>query len=488
MKVLFAASEAYPLIKTGGLGDVIYSLPRALTSRGMDVKVILPGYREILKKVRCSRILGWMEIPGAGRSYHVRILETDYDGLGVPLLLADNTELFDRAGNPYQHPDGYDWPDNAERFTVFSRAVAKLAVDQLDTGWRADVVHSHDWQTGLVPGLLGLEESAPSSVFTIHNLAYSGLFTHEQFTRLQLPGHWWSADAAEFYGNFSMLKAGVVFANQVTTVSPTYAREILTPEFGYGLQGALTAVKYKLSGIINGIDDTTWNPKTDKYLAMNYAPGWKYMAGKRANKAALFKDLGVEPDDKLLEKPLLGFVGRLVEQKGVDLLMAAVPQVMEESDAAMVLVGTGQHYYEHGLEELARKHPGRIFVHIGYSEEIAHRVEAGADMFLMPSRFEPCGLNQLYSLRYGTPPIVHGVGGLADTVVDATQENLANNTATGFVFNKPEQQALLAAIMRALDLYNDEKSWRRLIRTAMAQDYGWDQSADAYQELYQSIA
>lgn len=488
MKILFAASEAYPIVKTGGLGDVIYSLPRALKHAGMDVRVILPAYRVVLEQISEMHVAGWLEVQGAGKTYSARILETRDNHLGVPLLLVDVADLFDRAGNPYLHPDGYNWDDNAERFTVFSRAVAQLANEPELLDWRPDVVHCHDWQTGLVPALLSENPEAPKSVYTIHNLSYSGMFPHEEFARLELPDAWWSHELVEFFGNFSMLKAGIVFADHVTTVSPNYADEIRTPGHGYGFDGVLRTASYKLHGILNGIDQDVWNPATDPYLHHHYSLKHQYLAGKRKNKEMLLREMGSSAEPEQVEAPLLGLIGRLVEQKGIDLLLEVIPKVLESSNANFVILGSGEHQFEEGLTALSREYPDRFFLTLGYSEELAHRIEASSDMFLMPSRFEPCGLNQLYSLRYGTPPIVHHAGGLADTVVNATTENIKNKTATGFVFYEPTAHALNSAIEWALTCYSKPSVWHQIIRTAMAQDFGWEKSAEKYRSLYESLS
>ena len=487
MKILFAASEAYPIVKTGGLGDVVYSLPRALKNEGVDVRVILPAYRAVLEQMPRIRVAGWLDIPGIDRTHSVRILETTEQHLGVPLLLVDVASLFDRPGNPYMHPDGYNWHDNAERFAVFSRAVAKLSIDREMLDWQPDIVHCHDWQTGLIPACLSQYPNAPKSVFTIHNLSYSGMFSHEDFARLNLRKDWWSSHAMEFFGNFSMLKAGLIYADQVTTVSPTYAEEIRTPGQGYGFDGILRSISDKLSGILNGIDEEVWNPQTDRYLLHRYSVDKNHLAGKRKNKEALLNEVGAEDAESMLDKPLLGLIGRLVEQKGIDLLLPIIPHFIEHTQASFVIIGSGEKHYEDALLELAQYYPRRLFVTIGYSEERAHRIEAGADIFLMPSRFEPCGLNQLYSLKYGTLPIVHHVGGLADTVVDASEENLDNETATGFVFYQPTPMDLRQAIDRALTLYPQTSRWRKVVRTAMRKDYSSDISATKYQLLYEKL-
>jgi starch synthase len=482
VNILFAASEAFPFIKTGGLGDVIHSLPVALNKLGNDVRLALPAYRDVLASVDTLKDLGTIDVPGAGVRHKVRIIQAHEDILGDYLYLIDVPDLFDRPGNPYVHSDGYAWPDNAERYTVFSRSVALLAKWVPGSSWRPDVVHCHDWQTGLVPAFLSMVHNAPATVFTIHNLAYDGHFSQADFNKLGLPPAWWSAEAAEFYGGFSMLKAGMVFSDHVTTVSPTYAKEICTPEFGNRFEGVLSALGDKLTGILNGIDLDVWNPRTDEYIEQNYSADNKFIEAKLANKKDLLSRTGLAQSDA----PLLGFVGRLVEQKGVDLITDILPQLFENTDANMVLLGSGHMAYETGLMDLAARYPGRLHVHIGYSEGLAHQIEAGADMFIMPSRFEPCGLNQMYSLRYGTPPVVNNTGGLADTVVDVSLKTLQDKTATGFVVKHADSESLYSSILNALDLYKNTKLWQQLCKTAMQQELGWEASAHEYQKLYQA--
>jgi starch synthase len=483
MKILFVASEAYPLVKTGGLGDVLYSLPHALHHRGADIRLVLPGYRALLRQLDQVRILGWLEVRGAEGIVSVRILETRHPDYAFPLWVVDCPPLFDRAGNPYVSASGQDWPDNAERFAVFARVAALLAQDALGLGWQPAVVHANDWQSGLVAAFLADQPLRPKTVFTIHNLAYGGYFSHSDFLRLQLPGHWWSSEGAEFHGGFSMLKAGIVYADAVTTVSPTYAAEICTPAFGYGLDGLLLSMQHKLHGILNGIDTAIWNPSTDVHLPAHYSIG-RILPGKRRNKQALLERFLPHADDATMQAPLLGLVTRLVEQKGIDWVLAAMPVLLAETDACFVLLGSGQAAYEQKLARLAKQHPQRVFVEIGYDEPLAHLIEAGADLFLMPSRFEPCGLNQMYSLRYGTPPVVFKTGGLADTVVDTNEATLKDARATGFVFDTPEVASFLDAIRRALELYRQPKQWRRLQQTGMRQSFDWSESADHYLALY----
>ena len=483
MKVLFVASEAYPLVKTGGLGDVLYSLPHALYPSGVDIRLVLPGYRALLRQLDEVRILGWLDVRGAEGMLSVRVLETRHRDLDFPLWVVDCPPLFDREGNPYVTASGHDWPDNAERFAVFAHVAALLAQDALGLDWTPDVVHAHDWQTGLVPAFLADRPLRPRTVFTIHNLAYGGYFSESDFVHLQLPRHWWTTEGVEFHGGFSMLKAGIVYADVVTTVSPTYAREICTPEFGYGLDGLLSSRQYKLHGILNGIDARIWDPSTDEHLPAHYSLG-RIQPGKKRNKQALLERFLDKVDDAAMQAPLIGLVGRLVEQKGVDWIIAALPVLLASTDARFVLLGAGQPGYEQKLVRLAQQHPERVMVEIGYDEPLAHLIEAGADMFLMPSRFEPCGLNQLYSLRYGTPPIVYKTGGLADTVVDANAATLADGSATGFVFDTPSVAGLLDATRRALDLCAQPTAWRRLQQAGMRQSFDWADSAAHYLALY----
>ena len=483
MNLLFAASELFPLIKTGGLADVAHSLPNAVAELGVDVRVVLPAYRQVLSHIGKCEVLGWLKLSG-GRE--VRVLETSHPEVDAPLWLVDAPGYFDRPGNPYTNAEGHDWPDNPVRFTLFSEAAALLAVDALDLGWRADTVHANDWQTGLVPAFLSAEESAPRTLFTVHNLAYDCQFDFGTFQGLHLPGHWWSVERAEFYGRFSMLKAGLTFSEVITTVSPSYAREIRSPEYGYGYADILQANAGKLVGILNGIDDRTWDPRTDPHLATRYHVNGKIRAAKQANRTALLGALHAPAEAIEHAGPLVGSVGRLVYQKGVDLLLGAIPPLLSSSNAQFVLMGTGEARLEQQLRHLAQQHPGRVFYHIGYSETLAHRLEAGCDIFAMPSRYEPCGLNQMYSLRYGTPPVVRATGGLADTVTDATPRNIARREANGFVFNEASSVALQHALERAFAVYETPKQWMKIVKNGMRGDYGWRKSAQSYLQLYQT--
>ena len=483
MKLLFAASELFPLIKTGGLADVAHSLPNALTDLGVDVRVALPAYREVLARVDRLHTIGWLPLSG---DREVRILEAAHPECSASLWLVDEPALFDRPGLPYSDADGVDWPDNPQRFTLFSEAVAALAMDGLEVGWQADVVHANDWQTGLVPAFLALQTPRPRTLFTVHNLAYDCQFDFETFQDLSLPAHWWSMHYGEFYGRLSMLKSGLVFSDVISTVSPRYAEEIRTPEFGYGYAAVLEANADKLIGILNGIDDATWDPSNDALLAARYHVDGKIRAGKFSNRQALLGALGASPEALEDSGPLVGSVGRLAHQKGIDLLLEAIPPLLADSDARFVLIGAGETELEQQLEQLATDYPERVFCHIGYSEILAHQLEAGCDIFAMPSRYEPCGLNQMYSLRYGTPPVVRATGGLADTVEDATPRSIARGEANGFVFVEPSSAALQEALMRAFALHAKPKQWMKLIKNGMRGDYGWRKSAEAYLNLYRA--
>ena len=475
--ILFISSEAFPLIKTGGLGDVAGSLPAALLKQNHDVRLLLPAYPEVLGKVEQIK-------KRASTSYYnltVDILETRLPGTRVTVWLVDCPAAFDRPGGPYNDPHGHEWHDNALRFTIFCHAAVDIAMDQLDLRWQPDIVHCNDWQSGLVPALLSLQPKRPATIFTIHNLAYQGVFNHQVFNDLHLPAELWSLEGLEFYGNFSFIKGGIAYADKVTTVSPSYANEILLPEFGYGLDGLLNFRKDDLSGILNGIDDKHWNPGTDSYLEQKY--NYRSLDKKSLNKSALQKELSLPVDDSVM---MIGMVSRLVEQKGLDKILATLPSLVTHK-VQFVVLGTGDTHFEMQLAESAQNHPEQIKVIIGYNEPLAHRIEAASDVYMMPSTFEPCGLNQLYSLRYGTLPIVTPVGGLADTVHDANEQNINNKTANGFVIDLQSAEGLYEAILRALELFENPRLWQQLQKNAMQEDFSWQTSAERYSELYQQL-
>ncbi len=479
MKVLFATSEAQPLIKTGGLADVAGSLPQALQGLDLDMRLVLPAYPQALDKALPIREVARINLKGCIEA--VRILEANVDRL--PVYLVDAPTLFDRPGNPYVDGTGRDWPDNAERFNLLCQAICTLALNRAGINWQPDLVHCNDWQTGLVPAMLAGDWNRPATLFTIHNLAYQGIFDRACFERLDLPRELWHHDALEFHGNFAFIKGGLAFADWITTVSPTYAKEILSPQYGCGLDGLLRHRSDRLTGVLNGIDYRTWDPGNDPALSQPYDINTLEL--KVRNKTALQQQLGLEVDSDML---LLGSIGRLVPQKGVDLILEQLPRLMsQEQPIQVVFLGSGDPGLERELKEAAQSFPGRVASVIGYDEVLAHRIEAASDLFLMPSRFEPCGLNQLYSLRYGTIPLVHRTGGLADTVVDTDSSSLLNATATGFTFHPASGDALWECLQRMLEFRKRPHIWwEKLMRTAMQQDFSWERSASRYLELYQS--
>ena len=476
MKILFATPELAPWVKTGGLGDVAGALPAALRAAGHDVRVLVPAYPALLQGfpdteeiARPHWLGGLLPTPGLREA-----VAPD----GTPLLLLDYRPYYDRAGNPYLGPEGRDWLDNHLRFGLLSRVAAWIGAEASTLAWQPDVIHCHDWQTGLAPAYLNyLPGRRARSLFTVHNLAFQGLFDHASLFELGLPDAAWSIHGVEYYGYLSFLKAGLQHADAITTVSPSYAREIQTDAEGMGMAGLLRHRGGQLTGILNGIDTTLWNPATDPHLEQTYSA--RHLEGKAANKAGLQAQFGLEQRPDL---PLLAVVSRLTEQKGLDLLLEVAPQILK-LPAQLVVLGSGGRELEHAWMALARKHKSRCAVNIGFNEALAHRIEAGADIFLMPSRFEPCGLNQMYSLRYGTPPVVRATGGLADTVIDAADARHGN----GFVFGPATSAALLQAVQRAIATWRDPDRWRGLQRHGMARDSSWQESARHYVALYQQL-
>lgn len=481
-KILFASSEVHPLMKSGGLADVSASLPIALKEQGQDVRIIMPAYRQSLAAVSDADVIAKVKVDG----YHspVTILQTTLSSSNVPLWLVDSPDHFDRAGGPYGNDEG-DWQDNAARFALFSRVIVELAMDRADLDWKPDLLHCNDWQTGLAPALLAGELQRPKIIFTIHNLAYQGLFSRGAFELLDLPETLWHSEGIEFYDLLSFMKGGLVYADHVTTVSPTYAEEIRRYEFGYGLEGLLNlrAKRGELTGILNGIDNQEWNPETDPYIATPYATNT--IKNKEQNKQALQRHFALPEKQNTV---IMGVISRLVSQKGVDLMLTAITNLLQAGEAIqLICLGSGEHGFEQDLRVLRARHPDKVGLHLGYSESLAHRIEAGADVFLMPSRFEPCGLNQLYSLRYGTLPIVRNTGGLADSVVDANDENRRAGIATGFKFEQSTARALQEAMERAITLFQRPRVWRKMMITAMEADYSWQKSAKRYIQLYHEL-
>jgi starch synthase len=480
MQIVFIASEAAPFAKTGGLADVVGALPKALAALGHDVYLILPFYRSVracdpkLVETRVAVSVDMPKGPLVGR-----VVRTDLPGSDVPVFLVQNDELYDREAL-YGASAG-DYADNCQRFAFFSRA-ALLAIDELDL--TPDVIHAHDWQTGLVPPLLTVRHAQDPAVaraarvFTVHNLSYQGLFWHWDMPLTGLPWEMFNWQELEFHNKINLLKGGIVFADLITTVSPRYAQEIQTPAFGCGLEEVLKARAADLVGVVNGVDYSVWSPDVDPFIPANYS------ADDLSGKAACKRQLQLAERLPAVDVPLVGMVTRLVDQKGLDLLIQVLDEVMA-LELQLVVLGAGMPAYEKLLTEYALRFPHRLSVHIGFDNELAHRIEAGADLFLMPSQFEPCGLNQLYSLRYGTVPLVHETGGLADTVVNLTGETLAAGRANGFSFAPYLPDALMECLKAALNLYAKSPDiWRRLQVAAMRQDFSWDASARRYVELY----
>jgi starch synthase len=475
MKILFAASEVYPLVKTGGLADVAGALPLALAGLGLDMRVMLPAYRQVREGAGFTGKEIFLGDPfGSGE---MRLREAKLPGSGLKLLLLDCPALFDRPGGPYQREDGAEWPDNDIRFAALAYAAAALARTDNPLGWRPDIIHANDWQTGLVPAYLEFHGNRDvKCVFTIHNLQYQGRFSRDILDRVLIPQSAFSPEGLEFYGAACYLKSGIFYADHITTVSRTYAEEIRTPAFGWGMEGILQARAAHLSGIVNGIDTAIWNPENDPHIACNYTAG--SLNRKAQNKAALQAGLGLP---QIPDAPLFGVVSRLAEQKGIDLVLQVIPDILAMGGQLAVL-GTGDAYWEDALRQQAQQSPS-VSAAIAYREELSHRIIAGSDMFLMPSRFEPCGLTQLYALGYGTAPIVRRTGGLADTVQDMDK----GKEGTGFVFDEASAPALRDAITRAVDLYKNTDGWQNMQRRAMKQDFSWDRSARDYVKLYTSL-
>jgi starch synthase len=472
-KILFVTSEAYPLIKTGGLADVSGSLPIALNALGHDVRLLMPAYGDLLAELGDLPKKRIMQSNSA-----VSIFETVLPGSSTPVWLVAHDGFFERSGNPYLSPDGKPWLDNAERFGLLCRVAVEIAMNRLGFSWKPDIVHCNDWQTGLIPALLEDEPHRPATIFTIHNLAYQGLFPFETFKKLGLPQRFWSHEALEFYEQLCFIKGGLVYADRINTVSPNYAKEIQGEEFGCGMQGLLSQRADRLSGILNGIDGDSWNPATDPLIPHTFSA--RDMTGKTRDKAILQNRFRFQADPHVA---VIALVGRLVQQKGIDTVIGAMPALMQ-MPLQMAILGSGEKRYERMLKLWARLYPERIALNIGYDEPLAHLIEAGSDLFLMPSRFEPCGLNQMYSQCYGAIPIVRSVGGLADTVEDINAENLIGNKASGVVFDKANASALVDAVRRALALYQNRLLWSQVQQAGMNKDFSWRPRAKQYEALY----
>ncbi len=477
LTVVIAAGEGAPYSKTGGLGDVVGALPGAIAARGHDVRLFLPYYATTRRmKVPVKETGVSVSIPMRGVPAEGTVLEVD-SSAGVKVYFIRRDEYYDREGI-YQGLDG-DYPDNAERFMFFSRAVA-AALHGLNL--KPDIIHCHDWQTGLVPALArhGHDSSylAPiATVFTVHNLAFQGQFWHFDMEMTGLPWSTFTPEGLEFYGKINLMKAGIVYADVVSTVSRKYSKEIQTKEFGCGLEGVLHARRNEVFGILNGADYEHWNPATDSFLVANYTPD--NMAGKKSCRADLLQAYGLNVPAGV---PVIGMVGRLTDQKGLDILTEVLEEIIR-LDTCFVLLGTGQQKYHELLEKLSAKHPERVGVRLGFDNALAHKIEAGCDMFLMPSRFEPCGLGQMYSLRYGTVPIVRATGGLDDTI---TNFDPLSGEGNGLKFTAYSGKALLACVRKAVRLFRNRRAWSRLVANGLSCDFSWDASARKYVELYRT--
>ena len=484
LQILFATSEISPLIKTGGLADISASLPAALRELDVDVRVLVPGYPSVLAGAWDIRSLYYFkQFHGFGE---VHLLSATLPHTGVPLIIIDCPPLYMRGGGPYQDEHKRDWPDNAQRFALLSRLTAFLGGEDspLDSliGFCPDIIQCNDWQTGLAPAYLHfLPGRKPPTLMTIHNLAFQGIFPLPVASEIGLPPESLDIEGAEYYGNLSYLKAGLYYADHITTVSAHYAHEIQHDPLGFGMQGLLHHRREQLTGIVNGIDVQEWNPISDVHLTHNY--NVERLEGKAANKKLLQTQLGLAVDPDI---PLLGAVSRISHQKGLDMLIEIIPKLLTEP-VQIVILGTGETAMEEDFTRLAQKHPDNIAAIIGFDEKLSHLIEAGIDIFLMPSRFEPCGLNQMYSQRYGTPPVVHATGGLVDTVTDTTVATLHDKTATGFMFHEPTAKALHHTVLYALKCYSDRKIWRQIQRSGMRRDFSWGNSAARYLALYHSL-
>jgi len=476
MKILFVASEVYPLVKTGGLADVAYALPKALADLGEDVRILLPAYPDAVDRMEArGRRVRLGDPLGTGQCYLLpgRIPDTD-----VRVWLLDNPAMFERHGDPYLDADGIDWPDNHLRFALLSRVAAMIALAGGMMGWQPDVVHAHDWQTGLVPAYLAQWRGfTPPTLFTIHNLNYQGRFAPEVLESTGLGPEIYTMQGAEFWGSLSYLKAGITYSDKVTTVSPTYAQEILTPEFGGGMEGVLAARADDLVGILNGIDLETWDPATDPLIPAPYSA--ETLDDKEASKRVLLEYTGLPPDS---DAPVLGLVGRLVEQKGVDIILDALPGILDMG-FLVIIQGTGDTALEARCIQAMAEAPDQVSARIDYDETFAHLIQAGSDAILVPSRFEPCGLTQLYAMRYGSPPIVRRTGGLADTVIDAADRD----EGSGFVFDAVDPAELIETMGRVRQWYGNKAWWRALQKNAMSKDYSWHVGARSYHDLYRSL-
>jgi starch synthase len=479
LKILFAASEVTPFAKTGGLADVVGSLPAALAQLGHQVVIVMPYYRSVKEgSFNLKQHDKFLSIPFKGQQLNVSV-HTATSKRNTQVYFIQRDEFFDRSGL-YGTPSG-DYFDNPERFIFFSRGVLELT--KL-IGFQPDIIHCHDWQTSLVPVYTkSLYKNDPvfkraRSVFTIHNLAYQGVFPKEMMTTSELPLELFAMSGLEYYGKMNFMKGGIVFSDVITTVSEKYAQEIQTPDYGYGLDGVLRDKRARIHGILNGVDYAAWNPKTDPHIAANFDS--RDLSGKKTCKGDLAKVFRLKSPPRF---PIIGIVSRLADQKGFDILAEAMDELLK-MDLRLVVLGTGDDKYEKQFDSLGKKHAGRLGVKIGFDNALAHKIEAGSDMFLMPSKYEPCGLNQMYSLKYGTIPIVRATGGLDDTIQKFDPQTGEGN---GFKFADYSSRALLDEVQRAQDVYADQGTWLKLVKKAMRMDFSWKRSALKYAEIYTQL-
>lgn len=482
MRVLFATSEVFPLIKTGGLADVSGSLPSALQHLGVDIRILVPGYTAVLNKL--SNLQAIASLESLPVIHNAALMMGTIEDTQVKVMVIKSASLYERDGSPYSDPNGLEWLDNPVRFGILSKVAAILSGSHSPiSDWQPDIVHCNDWQTGLTPAYMKLvEQTTTKSVISLHNMAFQGCYAPGWLSTLALPHTSFAVEGFEYHGQLSFLKAGIFYADAVTTVSPSYAKEIQTAEFGFGLEGLLSKRGNEIKGILNGIEIDEWNPETDSHLIKTYSA--TKLAGKKLVKSTLQNKLGLHID---ASAPLLGVVSRLTHQKGLDML---VPILQELIDAGcqLALLGSGEPSLENAFRTLAANNPSKVSITIGYNEPLSHQIMAGSDMFIMPSRFEPCGLNQLYGLAYGTPPIVNATGGLADSVVDTNIVTFKNKTANGFVMSEASATSLLHCIKQALNVFNnDAGAWQQIQKNGMTQNLSWDKSALEYLSVYQAL-
>jgi len=476
MKVLSVTSEIFPLVKTGGLGDVTGSLPKALEPLGVETTTLIPGYPGVLQQLKSAMpLVVFDDLLGERAS----LLHTRIDGLS--LFVLDAPTLFDRPGGPYVNEKGVDHPDNWKRFAALSLAAAEIAGGVLP-GWVPDLVHTHDWQSALTSVYMRDRGCMTPAVLTIHNLAFQGQYSRSILPALRLPPHTYSMNLMEYFGDISFLKGGLQTVDAITTVSPTYAREILTPRFGMGMDGVLNARVSVLRGIVNGIDLDVWDPATDPHLPRNFDIGT--LRRKRENRAVLLEKFGLDPS---AEGPVFSAVSRLTWQKGFDMFAETADEVIHNGGKVIVF-GQGDRDVERLLRDTAARFPGRMAVHIGYDEPTAHLIHGGSDAIVQPSRFEPCGLTQLYALRYGCVPVVSRTGGLSETIIDANDAAMSARVATGFQFHPVTTDGLRLALRRALHAYQEPKMWARLQNQGMKAKFSWERSAQQYAAVYASLA